>query len=169
MALYIGAKASAPQKLICSYLCCTPAKTMARISIKEHSCKATRKRVHEFAPLRTYRALIAKASNLSNSLLGSKAIVGVNMWPSLECPAHLQKAQEDERMYRVSRAQHSIPEQQHYVCDGGVAKGSWGREHVFKRKEWTQLAHHPSDEYVNGRFLMHVCRSAQRRPNSPPR
>ena len=56
-------------------------------------------------------------------LLGSKAIVGVNMWPSLECPAHLQKAQEDGRMYRVSRAQHSIPEQQHYVCDDNVAQG----------------------------------------------
>ena len=33
-------------------------------------------------------------------------------------------------MYRASRAQHSIPEQQHYV-DKGVVQGGWGQEHVF--------------------------------------
>jgi len=40
------------------YLCCSPTKTMARVPIKKHNCKVTRKRAHEFAPLRTYRALL---------------------------------------------------------------------------------------------------------------
>ena len=33
-------------------------------------------------------------------------------------------------MYQASRAQHSIPEQQHYV-DKGVVQGGWGQKHVF--------------------------------------
>ena len=36
-------------------------------------------------------------------------------------------------MYRASRAQHSIPEQQNYV-DKGVVQGGWGQEHFFKAK-----------------------------------
>ena len=55
-------------------------------------------------------------------------------------------------MYRASRAQHSIPEQQHNVCDEDAAKAGWGREHFFKRKEWTQLARRPFDECVHRRF-----------------
>ena len=55
-------------------------------------------------------------------------------------------------MYRACRAQHSIPEQQHYV-DKGVVQGGWGQEHIFfKRKEWTQLALRPFDECVHRRF-----------------
>ena len=55
-------------------------------------------------------------------------------------------------MYRASRAQHSIPEQQHYV-NKGVVQGGWGQEHVFlKQKEWTQLARRPFDECVHRRF-----------------
>ena len=57
--------------------------------------------------------------------------------------AHLHKAQGDGLMYRACRAQHSIPEQQHYV-DKGVVQGGLGLGTCFfKRKEWTQLAHHP--------------------------
>ena len=52
------------------------------------------------------------------------------MWAQ-GCPGHLQKAQEDGQTHRVSRAQHFVPEQQHYVCDNDVAKGSWGRKDVF--------------------------------------
>ena len=63
-------------------------------------------------------------------LLGSKAIVVVNM-RAQGCPVRLQKAQEDGRMRRVSRAQQSIPEPQHFVSDDDAAQGGWGREHVF--------------------------------------
>ena len=54
-------------------------------------------------------------------------------------------------MYRASRAQLSIPEQQHYVCDDVVQGGGVGNM-FLKRKEWTQLAQHPFDEYLNGIF-----------------
>jgi hypothetical protein len=103
---------------------------MARVSIQERSCKVTRKRVYEFVPLCTCRALLAKANNLSNSFVGLKGHrcsehVGTGL---LRKPS---KAQEDGRMYRVSRAQHPIPEQQHHVCDDDAAQGSWVREHAF--------------------------------------
>ena len=40
--------------------------------MKEHSCKVIRKQGHEFAPLRTYRALMATVSSLCNSFVGLK-------------------------------------------------------------------------------------------------
>ena len=58
-------------------------------------------------------------------------------------------------MYRASRAQHSIPEQQHYVCDDDAAQGGSGlrvESIFFKRKEWTQLARRPFGECVHRRF-----------------
>ena len=70
-------------------------------------------------------------------------------------------------MYRASRAQHSIPEQQHYV-DKGVVQGGWGQEHVFLSERnglnWRAVL------LMNVCIvdLMHVYRSAHRRPNSPP-
>ena len=84
------------------------------------------------------------------------------------CPAHLQKTQGDGRMHQASRAQHSIPEQQHYVCDEDSAKGGWGQEHVFLSERnglnWRAVL------LMNVCIvdLMHVYRSAHRRLNSPP-
>ena len=54
-------------------------------------------------------------------------------------------------MYRASRAQHSIPEQQHYV-DEDFVQGGGVRNMLFKRKEWTQLARRPFDEYLHRGF-----------------
>ena len=45
---------------------------MARVSIKGHRCKVTRKRVHEFAPLRTYKASIATVNSRCDSFVGLK-------------------------------------------------------------------------------------------------
>ncbi len=70
-------------------------------------------------------------------------------------------------MYRASSAQHSIPEQQHYV-DKGVVQGGWGQEHVFLSERnglnWRAVL------LMNVCIvdLMHVYRSAHRRLNSPP-
>ena len=70
-------------------------------------------------------------------------------------------------MYRASRAQHSIPEQQHYV-DKGVVQGGWGQEQVFLSERnglnWRAVL------LMNVCIvdLMHVYRSAHRRLNSPP-
>ena len=61
------------------------------------------------------------------------------------------KAQGDGLMYQASRAQHSIPEQQHNVCDEMPHKVVGVGNMFLKRKEWTQLAHHPFDEYVHRR------------------
>ena len=54
-------------------------------------------------------------------------------------------------MYQASRAQHSIPEQEHYVCDDDFAQAGGVGNIFLKRKGWTQLAHHPFDEYVHHR------------------
>jgi hypothetical protein len=42
----------------------------------KHISKITRKMIREFAPLRTYRALLATAKSLSNSVVGLKG----NRW-----------------------------------------------------------------------------------------
>ena len=88
-------------------------------------------------------------------------------WWAQGWPAHHHKAQGDGLMYRASRAQHSIPEQQHYV-DKGVVQGGWGQEHVFLSERnglnWRAVL------LMNVCIvdLMHVYRSAHRRLNSPP-
>jgi len=70
-------------------------------------------------------------------------------------------------MYRASRAQHSIPEQQHYV-DKGVVQGGRGQEHVFLSERnglnWRTIL--LMNMCITG--LMHVSCSTHRRLNSPP-
>ena len=68
-------------------------------------------------------------------------------------------------MYRASRAQHSIPEQQHYVCDEDAAKGGWG-PFLSERNELNCRAVLLMNMCIID--LMHVYRSAHRRLNSPP-
>ena len=70
-------------------------------------------------------------------------------------------------MYRASRAQHSIPEQQHYV-DKGVVQEAGVRNMFFLSERnglnWRAVL------LMNVCIvdLMHVYRSAHRRLNSPP-